>query len=280
MVPSSDSEIDAIVAYIPSLSALGVKWVGSFPENYNRKLPQTTAVLIMNDVETGLPVAILDATQLTALRTAAVTAISASHLAREDSQVLGIIGCGVQGRSNLLALNDIFGFSEIKVYDIRMSASQEYIEEMMPLVDKEVKLMENPKEVVIGSDIVVTATATLSKPAPFIEDSWLGSGTLAVPLDVDSAWQWKTIKSVNKFVTDTWDHVEAYSHHGCFPYGLPSLYVELGQIVAGIKPGRERKDERIMVMNTGMAIEDVSVGKNIYDRAQEKGVGLHLPYLT
>jgi ornithine cyclodeaminase/alanine dehydrogenase-like protein (mu-crystallin family) len=277
LAPHPNSEIDGMAAFVPSSPALGLKWVGSFPGNLDLGLPQTTALLIMNDVKTGLPVAVLEAGRLTALRTAAVTAISAAHLAKRDPRILGVIGCGVQGRSNLLALADCFPFEEVRAFDIRHEAATRYAAEMGSQVTANIRVATTPRHAVEGCDIVLTATATLNRPAPFIRDEWLSPGALAVPLDVDSVWESRTIRGVDKYVTDTRKHIEAYAHHGSFPDGLPTIHAEIGQIVAGLKPGRERTDERIMVMNTGMAIEDVSLGKVVYERALRAGVGVRLP---
>lgn len=278
LTPRPDAEIDGMAAFLPSLRGLGLKWVASFPQNNDLGLPQTTALLILNEVETGLPIAVIEAASLTARRTGAVTAVSAMYLAKPDPKILAIIGCGVQGRSNLLALRRCFQFDEIRVFDVRDGAAVRYVEEMRPLVDAEIRIAANVRAAVEGADIIVTATATLTKPAPFIKDEWLAAGALAMPLDVNSAWEYRTIREVDKFVTDTWHHIANYADHGSFPEGLPVLYAELGQIVAGLKPGRQKSSERIMVMNTGMAIEDVALGQLVYDRASDIGVGTRLPF--
>jgi ornithine cyclodeaminase/alanine dehydrogenase len=279
IVPRANSEIEAMPAFIPSQGALGMKWVGSFPENYRRQLPQTTALLVMNDVATGVPKVIMDATWITAMRTGAVTAISAKHLARRDSRVLGVIGCGTQGRSNLLALDHVLPIEEVRVFDIRSEAAKDYVHDMTATIGKRIQALRSPQQVVEGADVVITATASLSRPSPSIKDGWFTAGALAMPLDGPSLWEPRTIMSVDKFVCDTWTRIEQKANEGLFPGGLPKLHAEVGEIVAGAKPGRETFDERIMVMNTGMAIEDVALGKLIHKRAVERGVGTVLRLL-
>ena len=117
--PRPDSFIHAMPAYIPSMNAAGIKWVSGFPENYKRNLPYITGVIILNDPETGVPICIMDAAWVTAMRTGAATAVAAKYLARRDSKVFGIIGCGVEGRSNLEAITVVFkDLEEVRAYDI------------------------------------------------------------------------------------------------------------------------------------------------------------------
>jgi len=104
--PKEDAFIHAMPAYIPKLKSAGIKWVSGFPQNPERGLPYISGLLILNNPETGMPTCIMDCTWITAKRTGAATAIAAKYLAKEDYKILGILGCGVQGRSNLEALND------------------------------------------------------------------------------------------------------------------------------------------------------------------------------
>ncbi|HDJ04723.1 MAG TPA: ornithine cyclodeaminase family protein, partial [Candidatus Bathyarchaeota archaeon] len=128
--PKKDSFIHAMPAYIPKMDAAGIKWVGGFPENYKHGLPYITGLLILNDPETGVPLSVMDCTWITAKRTGAATAVAAKYLARKDSRVFGIIGCGVQGRSNLEALMAVFNLEEVRAYDINRENLKRYVEEM------------------------------------------------------------------------------------------------------------------------------------------------------
>ena len=125
--PKSDSFITAMPAYIPSMASAGIKWISGFPGNLNRNLPYISGLLVLNDVETGLPYAVMDCTWITAQRTGAKTAIAAKYLARPDSQVVGILACGVQGRTNLSALACVFPIRKVFAYDIHATAQATFI---------------------------------------------------------------------------------------------------------------------------------------------------------
>src|SRR5512136_2128963 len=113
-----DAFIHAMPAYIPALHAIGVKWVSGYPENHKRGLPYISGLLILNDDQTGMPLAVMDCTWITAMRTGAATALAAKYLARPESQTVGILGCGVHGRSNLDALKVLFPIKQVVAYDV------------------------------------------------------------------------------------------------------------------------------------------------------------------
>jgi ornithine cyclodeaminase/alanine dehydrogenase len=125
-----DNFIHAMPAYIPAMNSAGVKWVSGFPENYKRGLPYISGLLILNDPETGVPLSVMDCTWITAVRTAAATAVAARYLARPDSSVTGILGCGVQGRTNTEALNVLFPLKKVMAYDIDATAARSFAEEV------------------------------------------------------------------------------------------------------------------------------------------------------
>ncbi|UCF38888.1 MAG: ornithine cyclodeaminase family protein, partial [Acidobacteriota bacterium] len=151
-----DAFIHAMPAYIPSAGAAGMKWVSGYPENLQKNLPYISGLLILNDPETGFPLSIMDCTWITAMRTGAATAVAARYLARADSTTVGIVACGVQGRSNLEALSCVFPLSQVKAYDIDPAAAQRFSEEMSSRLDLEIEIVASPKEAVTGLDLVVT----------------------------------------------------------------------------------------------------------------------------
>jgi ornithine cyclodeaminase/alanine dehydrogenase len=126
--PQKDAFIHAMPAYMPKMRVAGVKWVSGFPENPKRGLPYISGLLILNDVETGFPICVMDCTWVTAKRTGAATAIAAKYLAREDSKTFGILGCGVQGRSNLEALMTVCkDLEEVRAYDVNAENMRRYV---------------------------------------------------------------------------------------------------------------------------------------------------------
>ncbi len=197
-----DNFIHAMPAYIPALKAAGVKWVSGFPENYNLGLPYITGLLILNDPETGLPVAVMDCVWITAMRTGAATALSARYLARPESAVVGMLGCGVQGRTNVEALNVLFPLKKVMAYDVSSAAVDRYADEIGSRFDLEVVPVATPREAVTGCDIVVTAGPILKKPHAAIQAGWLEEGAFASLVDFDSYWHADAMRETTKFCTD------------------------------------------------------------------------------
>ena len=272
-----DAFIHAMPAYLPDLKAAGMKWVSGYPDNFKKGLPYISGLLILNDPETGIPIAVMDCTWITAMRTGAVTAVAAKYLARPDASVIGIIGCGVQGRSNLEALAAALKkITTVKAYDARPESQKAYVEEMGKKFKFNVVGVGSPKETVTSSDVVVTAVPIAKDPQPVIEDSWLKPGALAAPVDLDTLWKAEVMQRVDKFCVDDTPQILRFKSEG-YLKSLPEIYADLGEIVAKKKPGRQNDKERIMSMNLGLALEDVAVAIHIYQTALEKGIGRKLP---
>jgi len=275
--PQKDAFIHAMPAYIPKMRSAGVKWVSGFPENLRHGLPYISGLLILNNLETGFPICVMDCTWITAKRTGAATAIAAKHLAKPDSKVLGILGCGVQGKSNLEALTVVYkNLEEVKAYDINEENLQKYVKEMTAKHELKVVPVASPRKAVENSDIVVTAGPILKHPQPIIEVSWFKDGGFACPLDFDSYWKPEAMHFMDKFCTDDREQLTYYKKLGYFS-NIPNVYADLSEIVSSKKPGRENPGERIMSMNLGLAIEDMATAILIYEEAKKTGVGKTLP---
>lgn len=271
-----DNFIHAMPAYIPALKAAGVKWVSGFPGNYNLGLPYITGLLILNDPETGLPVAVMDCAWITAMRTGAATALSARYLARPESSVVGMLGCGVQGRTNVEALDVLFPLKKVMSYDVNSEAVDRYADEIGSSFNLEVVPVATPREAVTGCDIVVTAGPILKKPHATIQAGWLEEGAFASLVDFDSYWHADAMRETAKFCTDDTQQLRHYQQTGYFQE-IPTLHADLGELVAGQKPGRETDSERTMTANLGLAIDDMAVAPILYRKAVEKGLGTWLP---
>jgi ornithine cyclodeaminase/alanine dehydrogenase-like protein (mu-crystallin family) len=274
--PRPDSFIHAMPAYIPALQSAGMKWVSGFPENIKKGLPYISGLIVLNDPETGIPLAVMDCTWITAMRTGAATAVAAKYLARPDSKVVGILGCGVQGRSNLEALKVIFPLRSVLAYDIDRKAGGRYAEEMSRKFDLEVLPVDTPRQAVVGADIAVTAGPLLKTPHATIQPGWLAGGAFASLVDYDSYWHRDGLKEVDKFCTDDIPQLEYYKSLGYFR-DIPTVYAELGELVTGRKPGRERPEEKTMTCNLGLALDDMATAPLVFKLAVEKGLGSRLP---
>jgi ornithine cyclodeaminase/alanine dehydrogenase len=275
--PQKDAFIHAMPAYLPKMCVAGVKWVSGFPENPMRGLPYISGLLILNDVETGFPICVMDCTWITAKRTGAATAIAAKYLAKEDSKTFGILGCGVQGRSNLEALMVVCrNLEEVKAYDINAKNLHKYVEMMTVKHGVRVVPVDSPRRAVENCDIVVTAGPILKNPKPVIEASWFKDGGFACSLDFDSYWKPEAMYSMDKFCTDDIEQLKYYRQQGYFR-DIPEVYAELSEIISGKTHGRQNSRERIMSMNLGLAIEDMATAKLVYEEAKKTGVGTKLP---
>jgi len=271
-----DAFIHAMPAYIPALHSVGMKWVSGYPENYRRGLPYITGLMILNDVETGIPLAVMDCTWITAMRTGAATALAAKYLARPESESVGILGCGVQGRTNLEALKVLFPIKRVVAYDTLPDAAHKYANTVRARWHLEVTIAKQPREAVEGLDLVVTAGPILRKPHATIKAGWLKEGAFASLVDFDSYWDGAAIKEASKFCTDDISQFEHYREVGYFQ-DVPPIYASLGELVAGKKRGRDNAQEKTMACNLGLALDDMATAPIVYKRAVERGIGTLLP---
>ncbi len=271
-----DAFIHAMPAYIPSMKSAGIKWVSGYPANYERGLPYISGLLILNDAETGIPYSVMDCTWITAFRTGAATALSAKYLARPESEVVGILACGVQGRTNLEALACLFKIRKVFAYDILPVVQERYIRGMSRKLGLEIVGVNDPKKAVAESDIVVTSGPILKHPKPLIDKDWLRRGTFASAVDFDSYFTGAAMAQMDRVSTDDHAQFQYYRSVGYFRQ-TPDPYADLGEIITGLKPGRQSSDERTMAINLGLALDDMAVAPAICRIAREKGLGTSLP---
>lgn len=267
----SNSFIHAMPAYYKDLHIGGIKWVSGYPDNRGRGLPQILGLVILNDMDTGIPLCVMDCRWITAVRTAAVTAITAKYCAKKNSSTLGIIGAGVQGKHNLIALKEMMpAIKAVKVFDISKEAAERYQKELSKSLGVKISIRKDVASVAKGSDIIVTATQKLEKP--LVRNEWFEKGCLGVGLEGSRAWYGDAILKADKFVTDDWEQTKFYRTTGSFSDGLPSHYIEIGKIVCGEKAGRVTDEERILAINPGLALEDIIVANHIYQRAKGNNI--------
>ncbi len=274
--PRPDSFIHAMPAYLPSAQAAGIKWVAGYPGNNARGLPYISGLLILNDPGTGIPLAVMDCTWITGQRTGAATAVAARHLARADSSSVGIVACGVQGRSNLEALACLFKVRKVRAYDADPAVAQRYAREMGARLQLEIEPVRSVPEAVKDLDIVVTSGPILKHPTPTIEAGWLAAGSFASLVDFDSYWQGGALREFDKLATDDHAQMRYYRETGYFQE-TPEPYADLGELAAGKKPGRESASERTATINLGLALDDMATAILVYQRAMARGIGRQLP---
>lgn len=271
-----DAFIHAMPAYIPSQEAAGMKWISGYPANQAKGLPYITGLMILNDPETGIPTAVMDASWITAKRTGAASAVAAKYLARTESRTLGVLACGVQGRSNLEAMACVFDLTRVKAYDLFPEIARRFADEMGPKLELDIEVVADPRDAVCGLDLVVTSGPIVKKPAPVIEAGWLSAGAFASPVDFDCYWTKESLHEVDKVATDDFAQMDYYRKVGYFP-STPQPYADLGEIVCGKKPGRQSDSERTVAINLGLALDDMATGVLVLAEARRKGLGLELP---
>jgi ornithine cyclodeaminase/alanine dehydrogenase len=275
-----DCFIHAMPAYVKELEVAGLKWVSGYPPNTAKGLPYISGLLVLNDCETGVPLAVMDCVWITAMRTGASAGISARYLARPGSSAAAIVGCGVQARTSLRALvEELPALAEVRCYDLFPEATRRFIADMAALFPalRFVTCTSAPGAV-RPADVVVTAIPIVVDPQPDLEAGMLKEGGLAVALDYDAAWTGAAMQECDKFCSDDIDQLLATKGHGVYFGGIPAaISADLGELAAGLKPGRERDGERIFSMNMGIAVDDMVTAKVLYERALERGVGVRLP---
>jgi ornithine cyclodeaminase/alanine dehydrogenase-like protein (mu-crystallin family) len=275
--PSPGSFFHAMPACVPAHGAVGVKWIGYYPGNTaTHGVPDSAGILILNSLETGQPDCIMDGIWLSYTRTAAVTAVAARHLARPDARVLGLIGAGGLARTHLRALREVLPrLDRVLVYARREASRRGYCEEMAPEFPGALVPVGSAREAVAEADLIVSST---TKPeAPFLRAAWVKPGTLVAPLEGIAAWETAVLTAADKFLVDETRQGLLMIRARRPDAIIPEPYAELGDVLAGRKPGRQTPDERIVSINTGYAATDVTVGRAVYLRALDKGLGTRLP---
>ena len=273
-----DTWFGGMSCYIPSLNAAGMKWQSGNPKNKKRGLPYILGFYILNNSD-GIPLAIMDSTWITGMRTACASALTAKYLARKDSKTIGIIGCGLQGRVHLEAMREtIPSICSCKAYDIIPDKTKEYCETMSKKLGIKVIPVESPRAAVENCDIVITGGPIVYPPRPGInERGWMAPGTLAITIDYDSYWTGEAMEDFTYIITDNMEQTNHTKESGFF-LNVPHIDAELGDIIVGRKPGRSNEDEMILSFNLGVAFEDLPTAQELYWLAKEKEVGTWLSF--
>ncbi len=258
----------------------GLKWVSGYPPNKERGIPYISGLVVLNDCETGFPVAVMDCAWITAMRTGASVGIAARYLARPESAVAAMVGCGVQARTSLRALaEELPSLAEVRCYDIDRAANDAFIAEMGALFPA-LRFVTCPSApaAVRAADVTVTAIPIVEEPAPELDAGVLKAGALAVSLDYDADWTGAAMRECDAFFSDDVEQLLTTKAHGAYFAGVPDeVTADLGDVAAGLAPGRTRPDERIFCMNMGIAVDDVVTARVLYERALERGAGVRLP---
>lgn len=266
-----------------AVDAAGVKVVGDFVGNYRLGLPSELAILMLFDPATGVPRAMLDASGITDMRTGAVTAIGAKHLARRDSRVLAHIGARGTAYWNVRLLARLFDFDEIRVHSRRPESRNAFAERLEQDLERPIIVTGDWESCVRDADIVVEASR-LSAPAPLLRTEWIKPGALVMPYGTMSAVELSLTDIMSKIVVDDWGQCRTgqfgslRAHVETGRLSEANLHAELGQIVAGRKPGRQRADETNLFWHRGLSLSDIALGHAMLTKGRRLGIGQRLRF--
>lgn len=286
LVPQSAAigHFNVLRGVVHPLGLAGVKVVGDFVNNHLLGLPSELALLTLFDPATGAPKAILDATSITDMRTGAMTALGAKYLARKSSKVLGHVGARGTAYWNVRLLNHYFDFDEIRVHSKRAQSRCAFAERLSNDLRKPVQAVESWESCVRDADIVVEASR-LAAPEPLLKTEWIKPGALVVPYGTMSALELSLSDIMDKVVVDDWGQCRKGLPFGALRAHVDqekitegSLHAELGQIVAGVKPGRESDRETILFWHRGLSLSDIALGDAMLKKAAAMGVGQTLRF--
>jgi alanine dehydrogenase len=281
--PAFNGHFNVLRGYVGPMALAGVKVVGDYVDNFQCGLPSEMGLLNLFDPATGQPVAVIDAAGLTNMRTGAMTAIGAAHLARKKSRILGHIGARGTAYWNVRLLDSLFHFDEIRVHSRRPESRVNFAATLSRDLGKNVIATDDWESCVRDADIVVEASR-LAQPTPLLKTEWIRRGALVVPYGTMSAVELSLTDIMDKLVVDDWGQCKGG------PFGslrapvdagkrrADSLHAELGEIVAGRKPGRERDDETILLWHRGLSLSDIALGHAMLEKARRMGLGQRLRY--
>ncbi|MFO7967540.1 MAG: alanine dehydrogenase [Archaeoglobaceae archaeon] len=275
-----NGDLRTMPAYIPDTDEAGVKIVNSHPQNPSKGLPTVLAIYVLNDPATGKPLAMMNATYLTDIRTGAGSAVATKYLARGDSRVMGIVGCGRQSRTQLSAISELFDLEEVLITDKSGEQCDLFIKEMENKIDADIKRVDLQEA--CRADIITTTTPVKE---PIINSEWIEEGTHINAVGADAPGKQELGADILKRARIVVDSREQAFHSGEINVPLSrgeiskeDVYAELGEIVASKKPGREGDEEVTVFDSTGMAVQDVAVAALAYQKAVEKNMGTRLEY--
>lgn len=270
--PRYQGDLRIMPAFSPKLKMAGTKIVNVHPQNPKKGLKTVMAVIILNDAKTGMPLALMDGTYITGLRTGAASAIATRYLARKDAKTLGVVGAGYQAIFQIAAITKVRKIEKISVFDIK----DEQIEKLANILAKEkIKIKKSSLEEVAKKDILVTVTPVRKS---IIKKEWILPGTHinAIGADAEEKQELESeILEMGKIIIDNWEQA---SHSGEINVPLEKgmikkedIYGELGEIVAGKKPGRANEKEITIFDSTGLAIQDLFTAHFVFQQAKNLG---------
>ncbi len=277
--PKYEGDLRTMPAYLEALDTAGVKIVNVHANNPQKGLPTVMALMVLNAPKTGAPISIMGATYLTSMRTGASGAVAAKLLARHESKIVGLVGAGVQARTQLLGLSRIFKIDQVVVSDRSLESARAFEKDSKAFLECDYSPTTNPKEA-CNCDILVTATPARQ---PVIRESWIKPGTHINAIGADARGKQELESSLTGNSKVVVDDISQAVHSGEVNVPISEgvmrpddIYAQIGEILVGSKTGRISREEITIFDSTGLGIQDVATGFVIYRRALEMGKGIKL----
>lgn len=253
----------------PALAA--TKVVGLAPDNAARGLPHIGALIVVNDGETGLPVAVMDATWITEARTAALTLVAGRRLARRSARAIGFVACGAQARAHLALLREELPLAKVSAYSRRMETAEAFAVRARGL-GLEARAVTDPKAAVCGQDVVVTSVPAAAGLQPFLDAAWLAPGAFASLVDLGRSWREEGFAAVEHLIVD--DRAQAEGGTAKRRLTPSGPYTgDLRELVSGAVAGRTSESERAVFVFQGTALADLAAAALALDAAAGAGIG-------
>jgi ornithine cyclodeaminase/alanine dehydrogenase-like protein (mu-crystallin family) len=262
------------------INTVGLKWTPANPDNPRTiGMPRATAMDIINDPITGHPLAVLDGTIISAMRTGAVTAVGLKYLGRPDSNVVGLLGAGVIARTSLMGVKEVLkSITDVKVFDLFRDKATAWAAEMGQELGLPVRAVGSAQEAVVGSDVVVGCT-TVSADQRYVEPEWIKEGSVFSNISDNDA-TFGVILQADKVVVDGPRQFTIPVVMGLMAeQGLISfeqVHGTIGEIINGKKPGRVSKEEKIFYSCLGLGVHDTINARRVFDEARRRGLGVEL----
>ncbi len=264
------------------IDSAGTKVVGDFVDNYKEGRPSEYGLLTLFDPRNGAPKALIDATGITEMRTGAITALGAKYLAPENPRVLGHIGARGTAYWNVRLLCSLYDFDEVRVHSRRPESREAFAVRLEEDLGREIIVTDDWQSCLEGADIAVEASR-LPQPQPLFKTEWVKPGALVVPYGTMSAVELNLTDIMDKVVMDDWGQAHGIfgalrAHVDAGKLTAETLHAELGQIVAGVKPGRESAEETILFWHRGLSLSDIALGHAMLVKSKAMGLGQKLRF--
>ena len=284
-IPEYFGDFRAMPSYIPKYGVAGLKWVTSYSRSHSHSVgsvqvenvPSVIGVYILSRAEDGYPLAIMDGTLLTELRTGAAAGVASEALARKESHTFSFIGCGKQSLFSYLALRELFDITHVRLYDIKREKSEMLSDNIKNISNTKITICESVSDCTKTSDVITTSTPS-RKPIVFMND--ISPGVHINALGADAKGKQELDPEILKssvIIIDDWEQTP-HSGEINVPLSdgrllLSEVKATIGEVLIGYKQGRTNDEQITIFDSTGLAVQDLVVAKYIYNRCVEKGIG-------